>query len=270
MVLATKPTIRDDRNALDPGLLDELLRQVAASSVYHKLRVGSARRARASRRRGTTRVPPRRRRAAPLDVLQIGEQAQPSEHGVGAGGVGAAAARAHAAAPPSAAAHATGWEAAGDDATDDEAKSAVEPFYSALSNVPAFIYDGASDGRYPHHKRLERRQRRRSRTRQCQYIRSAQPFRRGSRGRAIIRIGKNSFERKTRDESAEQILGPAEKVCAAGSRLKTSAALEGARVFKSFELLDAKFRIGVLAAKAILQKGNFPSQLGSCRKLSPI
>ena len=38
VVLATKPTIRDDRNALDPGLLDELLRQVSTlSSVYHKL-----------------------------------------------------------------------------------------------------------------------------------------------------------------------------------------------------------------------------------------
>ena len=38
VVLATKPTIRDDRNALDPTLLDELLRQVSTlSSVYHKL-----------------------------------------------------------------------------------------------------------------------------------------------------------------------------------------------------------------------------------------
>ena len=58
VVLATKPTIRDDRNALDPGLLDELLRQVSTlSSVYHKLPSAFVPgRARASRRRGTTRV----------------------------------------------------------------------------------------------------------------------------------------------------------------------------------------------------------------------
>tara|TARA_B110000977_G_scaffold75465_1_gene101813 strand:- start:9575 stop:12316 length:2742 start_codon:yes stop_codon:yes gene_type:complete len=38
VVLATKPTIKDDRNLLDPDLLQELLRQISTlSSVYHKL-----------------------------------------------------------------------------------------------------------------------------------------------------------------------------------------------------------------------------------------
>ena len=80
VVLATKPTIRDDRNALDPGLLDELLRQVSTlSSVYHKLPSAFVPDARArvsearddESRRGGAEL-------APLDVLQIGEQAQPS------------------------------------------------------------------------------------------------------------------------------------------------------------------------------------------------
>ena len=66
VVLATKPTIRDDRNALDPGLLDELLRQVSTlSSVYHKLPsafVPDAR-ARVSEALDDESPPPRRRRA---------------------------------------------------------------------------------------------------------------------------------------------------------------------------------------------------------------
>ena len=81
VVLATKPTIRDDRNALDPGLLDELLRQVSTlSSVYHKLPsafVPDAR-ARVSEARDDESPAAAAQSSAPLDVLQIGEQAQPS------------------------------------------------------------------------------------------------------------------------------------------------------------------------------------------------
>ena len=81
VVLATKPTIRDDRNALDPGLLDELLRQVSTlSSVYHKLPsafVPDAR-ARVSEARDDESPAAEAQSSAPLDVLQIGEQAQPS------------------------------------------------------------------------------------------------------------------------------------------------------------------------------------------------
>ena len=81
VVLATKPTIRDDRNALDPGLLDELLRQVSTlSSVYHKLPsafVPDAR-ARVSEARDDESPAAEAQSSAPLDVLQIGEQAPPS------------------------------------------------------------------------------------------------------------------------------------------------------------------------------------------------
>ena len=72
VVLATKPTIRDDRNALDPGLLDELLRQVSTlSSVYHKLPstfVPDAR-ARVARARDDESPAAEAQSSAPLDVL---------------------------------------------------------------------------------------------------------------------------------------------------------------------------------------------------------
>ena len=72
VVLATKPTIRDDRNALDPGLLDELLRQVSTlSSVYHKLPstfVPDAR-ARVAEMRDDERPAVEAQGSAPLDVL---------------------------------------------------------------------------------------------------------------------------------------------------------------------------------------------------------
>ena len=72
VVLATKPTIRDDRNALDPGLLDELLRQVSTlSSVYHKLPstfVPDAR-ARVARARDDESPAAEAQSSAPLNVL---------------------------------------------------------------------------------------------------------------------------------------------------------------------------------------------------------
>ena len=72
VVLATKPTIRDDRNALDPGLLDELLRQVSTlSSVYHKLPsafVPDAR-ARVAEARDDESPAAEAQSSAPLDVL---------------------------------------------------------------------------------------------------------------------------------------------------------------------------------------------------------